>query len=256
MMIKDVIEAIGAAARKLFTNWGALLISFALYAGLLALLYVFFPVLSVATNLEVFLHLLVTIAAILFFFTLQAMGLSYVRIGVGPLYLLRRALKDSWKLLVVSLPLILLAWLAVFLFGRAEQKFVTDVETPRRWIEIAITWGRLALLYFVLPLIAIHCWIAAEREGLAAAFQSIFRNIGRAFAPRSVLIYALVIAVFSVVIYFLFFTRTDLKGEWANMWLFGARFAAALAFVFLGWFLTLGAMAEMTVRRAMDEVKT
>jgi hypothetical protein len=253
-MIKDVIEAIASAARKLFTNWGALLISLALYAALIASLYFFFT-LREATKIEVALNLAATMAAIFFFFTLQAMGLSYVRIGVGPLYLLRRALKDGWRLLLVSLPLILLAWLVIFLFGYAERKFVTGAENPRRWVEIALSWGRIVWLYFVLPMVAIHCWLAAERESLSSAFKGIFSSFGRAFTPRSVLIYVPVIAVFSAIVYFLFFTRTQAKSEWMELWLFGARLVAALVFVFWGWFLTLGAMAEMTARRAMGEVK-
>ncbi len=252
-MIKDVIGAIAAAARKLFTNWGALLISFALYAALIAALYFFFTTRE-ATILQVVLGLgVLPIAAIFLFFTLQAMGLSYVRIGVGPIYLLRRALKDCWMLLLVSLPLILIAGLVIYFSGYAEAKLVTGAEHPRRWVEVTINWGRIVMLYFVLPLIAIHCWLAAGREGLVSAFREFFRSIGRAFAPRSVLIYVLVIAVFGAIAYFLFFTRTQAKDEWMDLWLFGARLAAALVSVFLGWLLTLGAMAEMTARRVMSE---
>src|SRR5215471_3304059 len=107
-MIKDIFHSIGAAAQKLFANWGALLISLALYVGLFPLLYLLTKGLSVATNLEVFLHLPVVIATIFFLLTLQAMGVSYVRIGVGSGYLLKRALKDCWLILLVSLPVILL----------------------------------------------------------------------------------------------------------------------------------------------------
>ncbi len=253
-MIKDVVDAIASAARKLLTNWGALLISLAFYAALIAALYFFFTTRE-ATKLQLVLNLVIALAAVFFFFMLQAMGLSYVRIGVGPLYLLRRAVKDGLNLLLVSLPLILLAWLLVFLLGQAEQKFVADAENPRRWVEIAISWGRISLLCFILPLVAIHCWIAAEREGLAAAFKGFFRSIGRALTPRSVLIYALVIAVFGAIVYFLFFTKIRVNDEWTELLLFGARLVAALLFVFLGWLLTLGAMAEMTSRRAMKELE-
>jgi hypothetical protein len=254
-MIKDVFDAIGAAARKLFTNWGALLISFALYSALIAALYLFFTTRE-ATYFQVVLTVVfLPLAAIVIFFTLQAMGLSYVRIGVGPLYLLRRALKESWMLLLVSLPLILVGWLAVYLFGYAETKLVAEAENPGRWIGIALSWGLIVILYFVLPLIAIHCWISAEREGLASAFKGIFRNIGRAFGPRSVMIYVLIILVFGALAYFLFFTKTQMQDEWMELWMLGARLVAALVTTFFGWFLTLGALAEMTSRRALSEME-
>jgi hypothetical protein len=168
--------------------------------------------------------------------------------------LLKRALKHCWRLLVVSLPLALLAWLIVWGLSYAEGKLIAEAEPPRRWVELAITWGRIVWLCFVLPLIAIHSWLTAEREGLAAAFKGFLRSVGRALAPRSALIYLLVIALFSAIAYFLFFTKTPAKNEWTELWLFGARLAAALVSVFLGWFLTLGALAEMTARRAMKDL--
>ena len=104
-MFKDVIEAIGSAARKLFSNWGALLISLLLYAELLGVLYLFITT-SEATTLQVVLTVpVLPLASATLFFSLQAMGISYVRIGVGALYLLKRALKDCWRLLLVTIPI-------------------------------------------------------------------------------------------------------------------------------------------------------
>jgi len=261
-MIKDVFHSIGAAARRLFANWGALLISFALYAGLIAMLYLLFSNeggLSLATQLEVFLHLPVAIAAIFFLFTLQAMGLSYVRIGVGAGYLLKRALKDCWKILLTSLPLILLAWLIIYLFGKADQTFFSESLTAeskaREWGAIVVNAARILLLYCLLPLIAIHLWIATVREGVLAAFKGFGRAVARAVGPRSLLIYALVCAVFGAIVYFLLFQEATFKGEWTQLWAVGIKTALALLMVFIGWLLTLGSMAEMTARRAMKELE-
>jgi hypothetical protein len=257
-MIKDVFESIGTAARKMLTNWGAILISFALYAALLAVLYFFFTTRE-ATTAQVLLSVLLAIASIVFFFLLQAMGLSYVRIGVGPAYLLKRALRDCWKLLLLSIPLLLLAWLIIYLFTKVGATFFSDtltVESPwRSRLSVVIDWARIFLLYFALPLIAIHFWIAAVREGVKESFKGAGRNIARALAPRSVLIYFLVIALFGVIAYFLFFTLTPVGNVWAELWLFGARLAAGLLFVFVGWLLTLGSLAELTARRALGELE-
>ncbi|MGH9768661.1 MAG: hypothetical protein ACREAB_14620, partial [Blastocatellia bacterium] len=112
-MIKDIFHSIAAAALRLFANWGALLISLALYAALVGAVYLFFTIRE-ATISQVALNLILPMAAVALFFLIQAIGLSYVRIGVGAGYLLKRALKDCWKILLASLPLILLAWLIVY----------------------------------------------------------------------------------------------------------------------------------------------
>jgi hypothetical protein len=255
-MINDVFTAIGAAARKLFTNWGALLIAFLLFALLWGACYLFITI-GLATTLQVTLALLLLpLVVVVLFFTLQALGLSYVRIGVGAGYLLKRAVQDCWKLLVISLPLIVLAGLIVYAAAKAENKWVREVETPRRWVELTITWARYLLLYFVLPLIGIHWWLAAVREGVAGALKGSLRGIARAFAPRSVLVYALIIGICGALAYFLFFTKTQFGGEWAQLWLFGFRFVLAWIIIFLGWLLVLGAQAELTAQRALRELES
>jgi uncharacterized membrane protein len=257
-MIKDVIESILTAGRKIFTNWGALLISFLLYAALHSVLYLLITTRE-ATLFQVSLTFTLPLVALLLFFTLQALGLSYIRIGVGPGYLLKRALKDCWKLLLMSLPLILLAWLIVYSFGKAETYLLNQIsgaDPPLgNWKLTSINWARVLLLYFVLPLIAIHLWISTLHEGMGAAITSIGRSVARAFSPRSMLIYLLVVAVFGAIAYSLFFTKTPVEDDWVELWLFGARLAMAMVFVFLGWLLTLGSLAELTVRGAMSEME-
>ncbi|MGH9940086.1 MAG: hypothetical protein ACREAM_27925, partial [Blastocatellia bacterium] len=67
--------------------------------------------------------------------------------------------------------------------------------------------------------------------------------------------YALVCAVFGAIIYFLLFQEATFKGEWTQLWAVGIKTALALLMVFIGWLLTLGSMAEMTARRAMNELE-
>ena len=130
-MLKDVFFSIGAAAQKLFTNFGAALIAFLCYAAMWLIGYLFVGV-GQATQFQVALSLVILpLAALVFFFLLQTIGLSYVRVGVGAGYLLKRAFKDFWKLLIVSLPLIALACGLWWLFGYLDKKFVTDAENSQ-----------------------------------------------------------------------------------------------------------------------------
>lgn len=255
-MIKDVFASIGSAARKLLTNFGAVLIALLCYAAICLAFYFFFFVTREATQFEVALSLVILpLAALVFFFLMQAIGLSYVRIGVGAGYLIKRALKDFWKLLVVSLPLILLAWALVKLFGYLDEKLLARAaKNVSRWPQTLVTIARWLLLYGVLPLWAIHLWMTAIRAGLAAAFKGIGRSLLAALSPRSVLIYVVVLAVLCALAYFVAFTETHVKSDWGELWLVGARFALALLLPFVGWMITLGAMAEMATRRALSEL--
>ena len=66
---------------------------------------------------------------------------------------------------------------------------------------------RLIYFYIVLPLAAIQLWIAATHEGLGPAFRGIGRHFVKAFAPRTLLTYALVLVVFGAILYVILFTK-------------------------------------------------
>jgi hypothetical protein len=259
-MVKDVFHSIAAAAQRLFANWAALLISLSMYSALLGALYLFFTIRE-ATAAQVALNLILPIAAVALFFMIQAMGLSYVRIGVGAAHLLKRSLEDCWRILLASLPLILIASLVVYLFGKADQAFFTESGAAGSksmvwgWGAIAVHAVQTLLLHVLLPLIAIHLWIATVREGLAAAFKGFKGVATRALAPRSLLIYAAICAVFGAIIYFLLFKTIAFKNEWTELWAVGIKTALALLLTFIGWLLTLGSMAELTAQREMKELE-
>jgi hypothetical protein len=258
-MVKDVFHSIAGAAQRLFANWGALLISLSMYLALLGAIYLFITI-SLATATQVALALILPVAVVALFFMIQAMGLSYVRIGVGAAYLLKRSLGDCWRILLASLPLILIAWLIVYLFGKADQAFF--IEPGAAGLK-SLVWGlgaivvhavQILLLHVILPLIAIHLWIATVRGGLAAAFKGFKRVVTHALAPRSLLIYAAICAVFGAIVYLLLFQSITFKNEWTELWIVGIKTALALLLTFIGWLLTLGSMAELTARREMLEV--
>jgi uncharacterized membrane protein YjfL (UPF0719 family) len=90
---------------------------------------------------------------------------------------------------------------------------------------------------------------------LAAAFKGFKRVVTRALAPRSLLTYAAVCAVFGAIVYSLLFKPITFKSEWTELWVVGIKTALALLLTFIGWLLTLGSMAELTARREMNELE-
>lgn len=258
------LKSVGGAARRLFGNWRALLVLLFLYAALLASLY-FFIAVREARLWQVLLTFLLAALAPTLFFIIQAIGIRYVDTAMKTKDLLRWSVSTFWKLLVVTLPLLLLAWLVAYLFGkfqvdasaaiseagRAGTGAAGAARPPARsaaevfsWKEVILTTLRSLILYLILPLIAIHLWIAVTREGLGDAFRNIRSVLARALSPSSVLVYALGFLFFGVIPYLLI-TVNFYWGStaWREISLLGGRLLLASLFILFGWIITLGALS-------------
>lgn len=271
------LKAIGCATRSLFTNWRALLLLLLLYAAFVASLYFFISIREASIWQVLLTFLLATLAPILFFI-IQAMGTRYVESGVKTKELLGWSLRNFWKLLVVTLPVLLLAWLIVYLFGKfhvdaaaavseagragveagaaatrpAAQRAATEVFS---WKEVILTTLRFLILWLILPLLAIHLWIAAAREGLGGAFRNITGVLARALAPGTVLVYAIGLLFFGVIPYFLITTNYSRGGAWTEISLLGVRLGLAALFILFGWLITLGALSILSPEIREEQVK-
>jgi hypothetical protein len=265
-MIKDSFNAIGGAARGLFRNWGGLALINALYLALLVAPYVFFAT-GVANVWQLTLSA-VTALAVLLFFVLQAAVANFAQGDAGFVPLARRSLRDSLKVLLLSLPVIALAvgvawllykvpgWLPKVTAEAAPRAFSPSAmaEKPELlyWQDALVSTLWLLLLGIFLPLLAAHLWLSAARDGLAATLKRIHRVTARAFAPQSLLIYVVGLFVFGLMPYFILFTRTSVSNGWAELLLFALRLALAFVFTLWGWTITLGALARTTP--TLDEV--
>jgi hypothetical protein len=258
-MIKDTLKAVGGAARDLFRNPRASALLSALYAALLACVYVFFAT-GVANVWQLVLSALTALAAPLLLFVLLA-AVAHValnREGFGTLA--RRTLRDFLKIALLGLPLIALAVGVVYLLGKLEAHLPQVQEAsrvyapsslaskpgPLHWQEALVSSLWLLLLGVVLPLIAAHLWLSTARNGLAATLRVVHRVVGRAFAPQSVLVYLVGLFVFGLMPYFVIYTRTSVSNGWVEVALFALRLALAFVFTLWGWTITLGALARTT----------
>lgn len=260
-MIKRIFHAFTSAARQLFRRWGALLTMIALYLAMLGAIYLFF-VTREATIGQLLLSFLLAIAAPVLFLIIQTMAARYRDDDSGVWRLLAGSARDFWKLLVIALPLIVIAVLAVYLFNKIEPgapattireavratpappRPVTPKPQPVHWQSILITTLEYLLFCLILPLAAIHLWIATARDGLKQDFKRSARIIGRAFAPQSVVIYAICFVFFAVVPYFLIVTKTPVNSAWLDAGLLVARLLLAVLFSLIGWVVAVGALAR------------
>jgi hypothetical protein len=260
-MIKDSLNALADSARATFRGWRGLLLLSALYFALLACVYLFFPV-GVATAWQLTLSAAAVLAAPLLLLLLLAATANFALPDcetVGALA--RRTLRDFLKVLLLALPVVALGLLFYYLLGKLQEHLPKVAEdaprvvsaatgesrpVPLHWQEALMSSLWILLLGVVLPLLAAHLWLSAVRLGLWPTLKRIHRVAARAFAPRSVLVYAVGLFVFAFLPYFVLYTRTSVSNGWAELFIFGLRLAFAFLLTLWGWTITLGALARVT----------
>jgi len=266
-MLTETFSSIVTAVRKVFANWPTLLLVAIVYVALLATLYFFIAVREASIGQVALTFALAFVAPILFF-VLQTMIASGFSSDVQPVsagLLAKRSLTGFWKFIVITLPLIALAVLVIYLLAKYQSHLaaVSDgaqlhpmassrthetARVPINWKGAALSTIRYLALGLVLPLAAIHLWLATARDGLLAALKRTRQLLARAFAPQSVFIYVVGFLIFAVVPYFLLFRATPNKHAWLEIVLLTARLAAVFALTLLGWITTVKAIALVNAK--------
>ncbi len=257
-MIKDALIALRAAAQTLVMRTSLLPVFILLYIALLVACYLFITT-KEATAWQLLLTALAALSAPALFFLLQGASVNYTRTEVsGARSLLRFAAHDALKLVIVSLPFILLGAALIYLLAKMQTHFtappapetqltiypaVVTKPNPIAWSGIFFTTLRLLLVGILLPLLTIHAWLAVARHGIGATVKNFPSVLRAAFAPRAVTIFALGLLIFGALPYFLIFTRTPVGNAWAELIIFGARLSLTFALTLAGWVVTIGALA-------------
>ncbi len=223
-MFQESTKAMLSAVRLLVKSPRTLVLLLAVYAGLLAAVYLFVSTRE-ATVAQLLVTLLLLVLAPALFFVLQALSVSYTS-GC----LIKKVSKDSLRLVVASLPVIGLTLLA--LFGLDKLQINVPVVSAMRYLLIGV----------VAPLLAIQLWIAASAGGLRS-LRGWKPVLARTFAPQPVFIYTCGFLVFAVVPYFLLIKTMSSQRAWLEFSLLFLRLLASALFVLLGWVTTVGAIA-------------
>ncbi len=226
-MYSSSITAIVSAVRVLFSNRRSLLLMLVVYTGLLAAIYLFVSTRE-ATVSQLLLTFVTVIVAPALFFVLQAATVSYTN---GPTS--RGLIKNSLKLIAVSVPVVALTLVAV----GSLNKFQTH--------PTIVTTLRYILLAVILPLLVIQLWITVSNGGIRV------RNVlTRTFAPQSVFVYACGFLIFAVVPYLLLQKTMPHPRPWVEMSLLVARLTFSALLILLGWVTTVGALSILSTKRA------
>jgi len=265
-MIKNVIASVGAAARRLISNWQASLLILGLYLVMLLAAYLFLSTM-VATVGQLIINAITVLIVPVIFFVIQGMAVRYMAYDPGAdqsraVPLMISSLKGFWRLVVISIPVFLLAWLLVYLLGKIPASTVAvaheavrttagtgraaprPVPQPTDWRGVAVTALQFLLFGIVLPLAAVNLWIATAREGLGQAIKRAHRTLYKSFAPGPLLIYLIGLLLFGLVPYLLVGMRPPIKGELIEVGQLGVQLLVAAILILFGWILTLGALTQ------------
>jgi len=212
MTYSTSINAIISAARSLLRNRRSVLLMLAVYAGLLAAIYLFVSTRE-ATVSQLVLTLVTVVAAPVLFFVLQAAIVNPSSRGL---------IKRSAKLLGVTTPMIALTVLAMYGLNKIQTH------------PTIVTTGRYLALAVIAPLLLVQLWIAVSDGGLR--IRRVFR---RAFAPQSVFVYACGFLVFAVVPYLLLQKTMPSSRPWLEVSLLVTRLGISALLMLIGWVLTV-----------------
>jgi hypothetical protein len=259
-MIRESFAAIGNSARDLLKSPGTLGLLAVLYFLLLAAAYLFIST-GVGSIFQLILTGFTVVLVPLLFFIVQASAAAFGNGESSSLKVFSAGLKSFLKILLVSIPLIGLVVLTCYLLAKLQSYFGppaastphyvmshdplhATTTTPLRWFDVLLASVRLIVLGIVLPLVAIHYWLAITRIGLWASVKGTLRVVGQALSGRSVLIYSIGLVFFGLIPYFLVFNRTPVKNGWLELIVFGLRLTLTFLFTLCGWLITVRALGS------------
>ncbi|HKG45271.1 MAG TPA: hypothetical protein VKB02_00985 [Pyrinomonadaceae bacterium] len=218
-----------SAVRLLFKSRRVLLMLLLAWGGLLTALYLFASTRE-ATIFQLLLTLVVVIAAPALFFVLQVMSVTYASGSVSG-GRIRKTASDCLKLILVSLPVLVIMLLAIYGLNKV-QTYLT-LATTLRYLLIGV----------VAPMLAIQLWIATTSGGLRDLRKGLRGVLSKTFAPQSVFVYACGFLIFAVVPYVLLQAGTSTERPWLELSVLVVRLAASAILILLGWVTTVGAIS-------------
>lgn len=247
--------------KSTLTNVGAFVVFAVLYAVLLATFFRFIW-LREATLWQVLFTYTFMILIPLEFFIFQAAIIDRVR---EQRFRWRAILIDALKFLLVTIPVLLLAWLLYYLLSKWALRYppppvsslpagpAAPQAPPVHWPTLIFTSLRFVLLGVALPLAAIHLWIAVAggevRSLFAGGVKPLAKRIGTAmataFSADSVLIYALGLVIFFLLPYLVLAPTLTIKGNKTEFAVFVFRLVLSFVFTLIGWVVTVGALTRL-----------
>jgi hypothetical protein len=172
-----------------------------------------------ATIFQVVITFVLPFVIALLFFFLQALCVGYEAGKPLPAWL-RRAARLTLDIAGVTMPVFFIFVCLAYLSGRLQT------------VWVALAGGA------VLPLLAIHLWLEADKKGVLRAWRNGFNVLRNAFAPPSLAAYLVGLLVFAGGPFLLTQARLPLPGRAQVFW-FVMRLITAGMVALFGWAATI-----------------
>lgn len=252
--------------RNTLTNLPALAVFALIYALLLAAFFKFIWTRE-ATVWQVLITYVLMVLIPALFFIYQAAIIGRIR---DHRFRWGAILIDAVKFFLATIPILLIAWLIAYLLSKWQLRYppptvptlpvgtASPTPQPLHWPSLVFATLRFVIMGVALPLTAIHLWIATAggevrtlfAGGGAALFNRIGTAIARAFAPESVLIYALGLLIFFVIPYAVLFVPFNPKGNKTDFVFFVLRLLLTFIFSLIGWVVTISALTRNSLENS------
>lgn len=262
----NTIKIFFSTIKTTLTSLPALAVFTLIYALLLAAFFRFIWIRE-ATVSQVFITyaLMVLIPALFFIYQAAIIGRARdLKFRWGAI------LVDAVKFFVATIPILLIAWLLSYLLNKWQLRFPapalptlpvgTTLPTPRplHWPTLIFATLRFVLMGVVLPLTAIHLWIAVAGGEVRTLFAggAFFKRIGTAIAGalafESVLIYAFGLVIFFIIPYAILFVPFTPKGNKTDFLFFVLRLVLSFIFSLIGWVVTISALTRNSLETSPE----
>ena len=263
------IKLFFSTIKTTLTNLPALAVFALLYALLLATFLKFIWTRE-ATVWQVFITYSFMVLIPAEFFVYQAAIIDRVR---DQKFRWAAILTDAIKFLVITIPILLIAWLLYYLLNKIAGRYPAPIPAipvlstapappqPIHWPTLIFSTLRLVLFGVALPLATIHLWISIAggevRSLFARGAKPFLTRIGvafaRAFAFESVLIYALGLIVCVLIPYAVLFVPFTPKGNKTDFAMFVVRLLLTFFFSLIGWVVTISALTRNSLETSPED---
>lgn len=207
-------------------------------------LFYFFLQTPETTIPEVIISALVA-GVVLFLFLLTQAGtfcaIAQASTGEGrPSGFFRQGLYNSWRFLLVTLPVALLGYLLYLGQNAALKKTATLMAVKASTVMVGILWC------VILPLILVTLWTAVARHGLSYSLKNGLRFLFlKSFGARTVLVYITGFVLFALAPYFLIAMKTPMSSAWLEFITLVMRLLVSYLLIIYGWTITAGAITSL-----------
>ncbi len=256
-MFKQIFEAMKFAAGRLIRDWKLVLLLVAVFAVMLTGIWVFANagVGSIAKLIVGSIGVIISVGA---FFFLQALTSNYTSRSKSFGELLKTGTELTWRIVLVSIPIIALAYFISDLAQRAEVAivpisdgigYIDESRSNTTWFSdwriLLVGTMRAILFYLVLPMMAIQFWITVAQHGIGGMLRRFFSVLRRSFSAKNLIAFLFGAIVFALIPYFLLKTRTPLSKPSFELIAFGARVLLSSLLILFGWTTTIGALSRL-----------